>query len=252
MFGSVLFVALAACGGGGNSKPDAKIFLDAAIDAPPTCGVMANLGGPFSLGSMTDRVGDGTPAGDMPVDWFSVPTTGAFAGRTVFGFGGRLPGSNAAIADVLFVDVVKPTAGPFPLNTAQNFNADPNSVYVAASYLFADVDLADATGNTFAQILWANSGTVTLTSVGETTGGNNDGMITATNYREVDRMTGADAPGGCTTTLAGLNFFLRQTVMFQPATQGFSSGPGVDLESLTPEQYRFFRGEIDRLNAARQ
>jgi len=229
MFGSFLLAALVGCGGGGggDSRPDAKIFLDAPIDAPPMCAVTASLGG-LSLGSMA-----------MPVsaDNFDQPTMGPFMGRTVFSVGGRLPSSTATLLDVLIVDYVKPVAGGFLTNTAVNFDPNPNAVYVAASYLFGDFDSSAMTVQNF---YYANSGSVTLTQIAEANGSPINGTVAATNYREVDDA-GADVAGGCTTALTGLAFNLVEMTAFQPG----QVAPG-GLIPLTPDEMKAAREMINR------
>jgi hypothetical protein len=37
-----------------------------------------------------------------------------------------------------------------------------------------------------------------------------DGNVTATSYREIDITTGVDVPGGCTTSIRGFPFWLKQ------------------------------------------
>lgn len=233
MFGSILLAALVGCGGGGggNNRPDAKIFLDAPIDAPATCSVMNDLGG-LSLGSMA-----------MPVsnNWFETPMSGPFMNRTVLSIGGRLPSSTAALLDVLIVDYVKPVAGNFTTNNPVNFDPNPNSVYEAASYVFGDAD-PNSNPLQVANFYYASNGSITLTQVGEAEGSPINGTVAATNYRDVDDQ-GADVPNGCTTALMGLSFNLVQMtpMMLQPPGE---PAPG-QLIPLTPDEWKRARAIIN-------
>lgn len=222
MFGLSLAVsALVGCGGGGGGSkgPDSKIFLDAPVDQQAACAVMASLGG-LNLVST------------MPDDWIDTNRGGSLAGRTVLTIGGRLPSSTAALIDALIVDYVKPTAGGFTLNTAVNFDPNPAAApYVAAAYVFGDLD-PNVTPNTVQNFYYASTGSITLTSVGETSGAAIKGSVSATNFREIDDNN-ADVPGGCTTALTALNFdVVHDGMNFAPPT-----GTVDGLQPLTREEW---------------
>lgn len=200
----VLFVAV-GCGSDGTKKPmltDSKVFLDAGPDAAPTCGVM-NTFPTLTLGTAAMPTN--------PADWFDNPTTGPNTGKTVLSIGARLPGSTATAIDIFVVEYVKPVAGGFALNTAVPFNPDPNATSaVAYGYIFSDLD---STGMNYNNFYFASTGSLTLTAVQEQDGGITTGTMAASNFREVDEMTGADVAGGCTTSFAGLSFALKQMNM---------------------------------------
>lgn len=229
----VLFVAV-GCGSDGTKKPmllDSKVFLDAGADAAPVCGVKTMFGG-LTLGTAA--------APTMPSDWFDVPTMGPNVGKTILSIGANLPDSTATMRDVFILEYVKP-AGGFTLGTAVPFNPDPNATYVAAAFLFSDVD---STGMTYNNFYYASTGSVTLSAVSETDGGLTTGSMAATNMREVDDMTGADIAGGCATTFAGLSFNLKQ--MNAPFTQtdaqiqtAAGGGADVRLQNLAKRIARF-------------
>lgn len=203
----VLFVAV-GCGSDGTKKPmllDAKVYLDAGVDAEPGCGVKPNLGG-LALGDAQ------APAGSMApgADWYEVfPATAlALAGKSYFDLGAGLPPniSGDAIGDTLVVRYIKPQGG-YLLNTAIPLNPDPaETVPVAYAFLYTDVTAA----NEYNKFYFASSGTLTLTASNENDGGITTGMVSGVNFREVDPDTNADVPGGCTTKVA-VSFTLKQT-----------------------------------------
>jgi hypothetical protein len=226
LFSSILLAALVGCGGGGGSnKPDAKIFLDAPIDAPPMCAVMN------ALGTLTLAGGTGTPPPPLMSDWVDTDRMGSLTGRTVISIGGRLPSSTAALIDVLIVDYVKPTTGGYVLNSPIMLDPNPAAApYVAASYVFGDFDSSAMTIQNF---YYASSGTITFTQAGDVNGAMIVGSQGATNYREIDENN-ADVPGGCTTGLTALNFTLvHQDAAFQPG-QSVPSG----LVPLTKDEWK--------------
>lgn len=237
----VLFVAV-GCGSDGTKKPmllDSKVFLDAGPDAAPMCGVKTMFGG-LTLGTAA------APAGmAMPADWFDVPTTGPAAGKTVLSIGAGLPDGTATARDIFILEYVKPVGG-FALNTAVPFNPDPAAAYIAAAFLFSDVD---STGMTYNNFYYASTGSVTLTAVNEADAGITAGMMAATNMREVDEMTNADIPGGCATMFAGLSFNLKQTAM-TPFTKT-DAQIQVEAGGATSEQLRNLAARISRFNEER-
>ena len=187
----VLSVGFAIGCGGGDSKPklpDAKVFMDAAIDAAPVCTADAMLG---NLNLMNT----------MPNDYFIIPMAGqANAGMKTLLIGGRLPSSTAAGADILAFEVVRPAAG-YQTGTAYTFATALSNMYPAAAYVLGDLTQTD-----YAQLYWASSGSVTFTAVGEANGTTISGMVTAVNFREMNEMTSQEVPGGCTSSLGGLMF----------------------------------------------
>jgi hypothetical protein len=225
LFSSILLAALVGCGGGGGSnKPDAKIFLDAPIDAPPMCGVMASLGG-------LTLAGPGDPPTAVMGDWVDTDRMGSLVGRTVISIGGRLPSSTAALIDVLIVDYVKPTTGGYVLNTPIDIDPNPAAApYIAASYVFGDFDSSAMTIQNF---YYASSGTITFMQAGDVNGAMIVGTQGATNYREIDDMN-ADVVGGCTTSLTALNFNL---VHQDAAFQAGQPAPG-GLVPLTADEWK--------------
>lgn len=235
-----LFVAFAmsslvACGGDDAPvTPDAKVYMDAAPDTAPVCGITGPLG-QLSFGTMQMRASG---------DWFQSPTSGPLMGRTIFFIGAGLPGSTSASADVLSFQVIKPETGDFPTGSAINFEPSPTSTTVVAnSYLLADYNSASKTS---AQVLWAGSGSITITAIGEGDGDMITGSVAATSYREINQMTGADVAGGCTLDLMGVNFALTQ--MAAPfAPDKLSSDEFV----LTPDDEAFLRDQVDRLSTLR-
>ncbi|MBA3499538.1 MAG: hypothetical protein M4D80_19760 [Myxococcota bacterium] len=227
LFSSILLAALVGCGGGGGSnKPDAKIFLDAPIDAPPMCAVMNSLGGLTLAGGM------GMPPPPAMGDWVDTNRGGSLMGRTVISIGGRLPSSTAALLDILIVDYVKPTTGGYMLNTPITIDPNPLAMpYVAASYVYGDLDTSAMTVQNFYYA--SPGGTITFTQAGDVNGAMIAGMQGMTNYREIDEMN-ADVPGGCTTSLTALNFTL---VHQDAAFQAGQSAPG-GLVPLTKDEWK--------------
>jgi len=197
----VLFLAV-GCGSDGTKKPqllDAKVFLDAGVDAAPTCAV------PNTFGALTLSNG-GAP---VESDWFFVPTMGADAGKTVLSIGAGLPGSTATVRDIIVVNYVKPLTG-FALNTAVPFDPSPTSATsVAYAYILGDYD----TGTKMeAMDYFGSTGSITLTAVGESDGSAITGSFAASTYREIDE-NGADVANGCTSSLGKLDFLLKQKAM---------------------------------------
>jgi hypothetical protein len=228
---------LAACGGddNGTTMPDAKVYKDAAIDSPPACAVMGPLG-MLGFGSSTMRASG---------DFFQMPTSGPLMGKTIFFIGAGLPGSTATSADVLAFSIVKSTTGSgFVTGTAENFSTDPTmqtATYQASVYGDYNSQTKSA-----AQILWASSGSITLSKIGETDGSQIDGTVSATNYRQIDQMTGADTPGGCTLALAGMSFALVQKAA--PAT---SENPASEAWQPSPEDLAAMASQYGKLTQLR-
>lgn len=181
------------------SGDDAAIVdagTDATLDAAHACSV------PADLSTLTL----GMPGMEAEANFFAMASTGPNAGKTIFTLAGAL-GQNPPVT-VLDIEVVKPVGG-YAVNTAYAFssNADPNFAYSARSFLYGNYDSGS---NTHDQYLYASSGSITFTAIGEAPASMITGTVTVTSYREVDETTGVDVPGGCTSTLQGMQFALRQ------------------------------------------
>ncbi|HUS27917.1 MAG TPA: hypothetical protein VMZ53_05395 [Kofleriaceae bacterium] len=207
MFGSSLIAvaALVGCGGddGKPVVPDAKKFMDAAPDAPHLCGVMDSLG-TLTFGSMA-----------MPVvrQNFDVPTTGADMGKLEFFIAARLSMGTTPPIDALILDVIKPTAG-FMTNTPYAFETDATATgsIVADAMVFGDFDGSQTIQNLY----WAQQGALTFTAftgAGAPTAKDSkiNGTVTMVPFKEIDQETGELMPGGCSTSIGGLTFFLQQS-----------------------------------------
>lgn len=246
---------LIGCGGGSDKPklPDAKVFMDAAIDAAPVCSVKCES-------NICDGM-NGSPApgtSDFPAlvlgseqmrvsgNWFYSPTMGGLMGRTIFSVGGSV-NDVGGTRDIIIFDVVKPQPGNFPTNTAINFDPDPTAATpVAYALFFGDAVVVNDQIQSIAQLYYASNGSTTLTAIGETDGQQITGTITATNFREVDQMSGADVPGGCTASLGGLNYFLTQMAgAFQPTQPGEING----WKPLSADEWTAVRAKIDDLRA---
>jgi hypothetical protein len=228
---------LVACGGGGSdNRPDAKIFLDSGVDAASTCPIKCELKPPlleidlcegdnykaFSFGSDANPVGDGNPASDTPENWFGTfsADAGPLANRVFWNLG-LVVSADTAVQDILFLRVVKPLNGGFgPLqNMALTFNPDANAADPVAFAFF----LGDVTSNVPSQTLWATEGSITFTTLSETTGTIIKGATTPILWKQIDDMTGEVVNNGCSIKLggvggstSGMSFVMKQTTAFQP------------------------------------
>jgi hypothetical protein len=222
LFGSILLVAAVGCGGGGkkNEEVDAKVFMDAAPDAPAACAVPATLMGlNFTV-----------PAA-MARDWFLTPMMGPNMGRLTFSLIGGYPMTASPMLDAIIVEYARPTGGQFTTGAAVNFDTNPVGATTAISVVLGDCTVMNNTIQSCMQEFFANSGSVTFTTIAETQGSTIAGMVASTNYRQINSMTGADVPGGCTTNLPGMMISVAQganTTPFEPA------GDSVPL-TLAPE-----------------
>ena len=167
---------------------------DASLDAFRMCYA------PTDLGALTL----GIAASPVESNWFSIPTSGPNAGKTIFTVAAQL--NAQAPITVIAIDVAKP-AGGFVLNTAYAFTSTPNIAFVAQSYVLADYNQSSGTHQ---QALFSASGSITFTAIGEGPGANINGTVTTTNYREFDESTGSIVPGGCMSTMQSLQFYMRQ------------------------------------------
>jgi hypothetical protein len=219
---SSLFLLLAAplvvaCGdddGGKITLPDAKVFMDAAIDAPLACSVESSLG----------QIATGTNQARRMGDWFDVVTSGPDAGKTYFYVIGVAASSTQGAIDGVLVEYVKPTSG-FATGSALNFITDPTATTPGpVAYAFGDLNPQN---NSFAHFFWASNGSLTVTNIGEADGSMINGSVSQTNFRQINDMTGADIPGGCTTMLPSMTFAL---------TQMASAATGKSEEGLLPQE----------------
>jgi hypothetical protein len=148
---------------------------------------------------------------EMTKGWFTVPTQGPWMGKTVFAVGAFLPAMGGGQSDdALFIQVVKPDQGQWPTATAINFDPDATMLMTANSYILEDLN---QTAGTYNRILYASSGSVTFTDIGEQANDLITGTVAASNYREINKTSGADVAGGCTTSMMQLKFYLKQPMV---------------------------------------
>jgi hypothetical protein len=134
-------------------------------------------------------------------------------GRTGLIIAARLPGGQMNLFDAMVIELVKPMAGNFPINQAQNFVTDPAAMtYTSASYLLGEVVPMPFS---YQQFLFATTGGITLTAVSEVDGQLTTGSVSATVYKEVNEtvMPPVIVQTGCTSNLGGLTFTLQQMNM---------------------------------------
>jgi hypothetical protein len=170
--------------------------IDAMPDAMHVCYTPATIQ-MLTLGSAAQPVGN---------DWFQTPTMGPNTGKKTFFVGGQL-GQQAPVT-VLAVEVVKPTAG-YVVNQPYVFSTDanPNLAYTARAYLYGDYD---TTNSTYKQYLYASNGSITFTAINDVSGSSINGTMSTVDFREVTETTGVVVPGGCTTQVMGMQFYLTQ------------------------------------------
>lgn len=208
MFGCSLLLAAAAvgCGGDDGNKvhvPDAKVFKDApasTVDAPPACVTPATIN-QLGIGTMNMPA---TFSGTMPA-----PISKTTSGIVFFGLGFYM---DQAKKTAMTIIVPKPANG-FQTNTTYTYDPDYNAQAPAALAFIEDG--LDAQGMNPAHLLYASTGNVKFTAIGQTQGASVNGAAAMATFREVDQMTGADIAGGCTTTSAGVTFFTTQNVAVQ-------------------------------------
>jgi hypothetical protein len=209
LFGSILLVAAVGCGGGGKKKEevDAKVFMDAAPDAPAACAVPAMLQG-LNFTST------------MPNDWFLTPTMGPNMGRLTFSLIGGYPMTASPMLDAIVVEYARPAGGQFTTGAAVPFDTNTTGASTAIALVLGDCTVTNNQIQSCMQEYFASSGSVTFTTIAETQGSTIAGMVASTNYRQINSMTGADIPGGCTTNLPGMMISVVQganTNPFQPS-----------------------------------
>ena len=233
----VLFVAV-GCGSDGTKKPmllDAKVFLDAGIDTPPACSVMA------SLGSLTI----GSAAAPAMGNFFYIPPSGPDMGKKEFRLAGNLPSSTATEKDQLIIEYQKPTAG-FAL-TPKNFEPNSNAPTTVDAYLLGDVT-GMPPNSTIAHFYWATTGALTLTAIGEADGNPITGSVSMSNLGEIDQMTGAPVTGGCATVLGGLAFNLSQKAAFIGDGQQ-PQAVGNELQPMSSDELKVAFDRVEQFKA---
>ncbi|MBX3156199.1 MAG: DUF4215 domain-containing protein [Deltaproteobacteria bacterium] len=222
----------AACGGGKDpvdiidSAPKA-VCGNGQLESPEQCddgntadgdGCSSTCTTETTVCSLKDTIpGLTLMSGPNPPDLYHNQLTGPNMGRKRLSFGGRLPAELGVDNsqppndnDFLIVELFA-TAGVFVTNQAKNFDSRPGAAadmvpYDAAAFIFGDADLQSGD---LVNLYWAQSGSITLTATSETQGQKTTGSISATNFSDVD-MTGNVIPGGCATSIGGLNFDLTQ------------------------------------------
>jgi hypothetical protein len=187
----VLFLAWLGCDRAASITVGDATTSDAPLsDASVGCAVVSDLGLLSLMGTSTS-----------PGDFIDTDRTGPLAGRTILSIGGYLPGEGPP--DILIVDYVKPLPGGFQLDVPITFDPDPHaSPYIAASYILGDIDVTTVT---VGRIYYADSGSVMVSEVGETSGARIRGTVSQTTYREIDDQ-GADVLNGCAAWIGGLTF----------------------------------------------
>jgi hypothetical protein len=208
-------VTAAACGGGGNNPPPV------IIDSPPPPPDAAPAACPANAGMLSL----GTDAAPVENEWFFTPMTGPNTGMKTFEVGGTLPGGSTK--DVLIAQFVM----PFTTGVARTFQTDATSTasFTAQSLIFGNFN---ATAMTVDHLMFAGSGSITLTQVGEAATQITKGNVTATAYREIDGMTNADVAGGCSTMLGGLTFVLKEKpAPFQDEDGPVGKAPNAEMEA---------------------
>lgn len=203
----LVFLCLAAgCGDDGGSP---------AIDAAP-----------MDMGSMDMGAACSLPASipNGAVGMMNMRAAGDFVrtnnGMTSFGLRIDLENAVGGAANALLITYEKPQTG-FVLNQALPFETSPTGSGPVNLVLFEKLN---PQAQTFTRLLAPSNGSVTFTALGEAMGTPTTATITATNFREVNSMTGADVPGGCTSTLEGLSLFLTESaaVNIHPTLEPFT------------------------------
>jgi hypothetical protein len=254
----VSLFGLVACGGGGGSKtPDAKLWLDAGIDAAPACTIKCELKPPtitvdLCEGDNYKSISFGSDATPASGDYFFTfgADAGPLANRTAFSIA-LLVSESETLGDVMFIRALKPTAGGFVLNTAVPFDANPNSATPAAySFLFGDVMINNGAidVNTITQEYWATMGGITFSTIGEADASIVKGQTAPTVWSEIDDM-GVVKSGGCAINMgpagaaSGMSFTLKQmATAFQPEQPQYING----MRVLSPAQTRALSDYIDK------
>lgn len=221
---SALSLPLIACGGdddggGGVVVPDAKVFMD----APPVQGPACLF--PASIPAFTLPESGAPPS----MSWIRKGTSGALNGVTYFGITIGLDADGKMEVDFL---VPRPTDG-FKTNTPYAFSTDPKAMGLPPALAIAS-DNIDAQGNPY-RTLWASSGTLTFTAVGQTQGDAINATISTTNLREIDD-NGADVAGGCMTSFAGITLNLQQSTTIQGPSVPTGAPQRIDWSAATTDR----------------
>lgn len=230
---SFALVAAAGCGGDDGSihVPDAKVFKDAGIDAPPACAV------DMTYPSLMFGSSQAPAAGQH----FEKLTMGTYAGKLNWFLAGKLDANTKF--DALFIDVRQPDSGTWAVNAPYAFQSDATSMtWDADAYILGDIDTA---ANSYAQVYWASQGTITFTTF-ETPSATSKavGTVTMTPMRQIDDNTGAAIAGGCTTALAGMTFAVVQNAA--PPARTVTEDP------KDPGSLGTLRSRIDLIKAQRE
>jgi hypothetical protein len=191
---ALLATPLIACGGdddgGGGTTPDAKVFMDAAIDSPPACVLPATIAG-NTVGSDAQR---------QALNWISKNTSGV----TSFGIVLPLDATNKNLLQL----TVRKQGTTWKVNTPINFDPTPTNATAEANALVAEN--YNMTSKTADKYFYASSGSITFTEIAQTAGAKITFSTTPANFRQIDPMTGADVPGGCTTMVGTWTVFVQQ------------------------------------------
>jgi hypothetical protein len=253
------------CGGGGGKK---AVIVDGSvdtptIDGPAACAVACDNtafcnGANLNTGNFPAlRIGDkmnNKPAGSPPdtTDWFLTfdANAGMLAGRKALDVGGSVT-AGGNIRDILIFRLLKPMNGAFPLNAPTTFDPNPNTEVPAAwSFWLGDAEISGTSIVSVGATYWANTGSITLTSVGEADGATIEGSTAPVTWREIDDQ-GADVPGGCTASMgmgmqSGFSFFLLQTNDPAPFQDGQEQQPAIDgFRPLTAMELKAAQKYID-------
>jgi hypothetical protein len=198
---ALLATPLIACGGdddGGGATPDAKVFMDAAIDSPPACALPAMIAG-GTAGSTQQR-----PSGNF----ISKSTQGVYSMRV------SIPLDAAMKNYVTYVVIRQGTT--WNTTSAINFEPNPTSTTaMAAAFVGENVNTTTGMAEKY---YWASGGSISLMAIAQTAGAPIDFTTTAANFRQIDVMTGADVPGGCTTMVGAWTAHVAQKDAVQAVT----------------------------------
>lgn len=202
-------LALSACGDDGGKTH----LADAAIDSPK------QMDAPAAICTIPATI----PAGS--VGTMAAPASGNFVVKSTMGsmpvfFGLRIYTTMDMKNDVSFI-VPRPANGFAPGTFA--FDTTGAAMPVALAYMGGNY-----TGTMAQKELDATNGSITFTSIGQTAGASIKGTVSSTIFKEVD-ANGNQVAGGCTSTVAGLSFFLTQMTTVTRNADGMT----------TPESWKF-------------
>lgn len=213
---SLLALPLVACGGddGGGTVivPDAKVFMDAPPDNTAPCTAPATI--------PALRIGmEGMP---ISANWI---VDDQQLGGVIFRIASYLPND---MENAMIIIIPRPEEGFDPIEYP--FDPDPNSTALSAfAFMQANINQQTMMAE---RILWASSGSMTFSQIGSAQGAAITGVISMTNFREVDPDANfADVPGGCTSSLTSLNFYGTQMtgVGFAPTEGEMTPAKALEL-----------------------